>query len=122
MDWRCVQMKTTTAILALAVSLCLVAAAADTQHMRWQDDYNRMDLEIRGSIEFTDNDSDVKNISSDGYFRLEHWSGGPSPPYLFRPRSQGVERVFPLAGARHHGDAPPPPSFLPQKPHPHHVF
>jgi len=69
-------MKTTTAILALTVSLCLVAAAADTQHMRWQDDYNRMDLEIRGSVEFTDNDSDVKSISSDGYFRLAYiWSG-----------------------------------------------
>src|SRR5258706_13847910 len=92
MDWRCVQMKTTTAILALAVSLCLVAAAADTKHMRWQGDYNRMDLEIRGSVEFTDNDSDVKSIPSDGYFRLELWSGGPSRGYLARP---GAKRLRP---------------------------
>jgi hypothetical protein len=67
--------------------------------MRWQDDYNRMDLEIRGSVEFTDNDSDVKNISSDGYFRLEHWSGGPSRIYLVRPGSNGIERLYSVEGA-----------------------
>src|SRR5258708_4457949 len=85
-------------MLALAVSLCLAAAAADTQHMHWQDDYNRMDLEIRGSVEFTDNDSDVKSISSDGYFRLEHWSGGPSRIYLVRPGSNGIERLYSVDG------------------------
>jgi len=91
-------MKPTAVILVFAVNVCLVAAAAETHHMRWQDDFNRMDLEIRGSIEFTDNDSDVKSLSSDGYFRLEQWSGGPSRIYLVRPGSNGIERLYSVDG------------------------
>jgi len=73
-------------LLLAAVSLSL-RAAPDTQHFRWQEDgfFSRMDLEMRGTVEFTDNDSDIKTISNDGYFRLEQWSSGPARTYLVRP-------------------------------------
>ena len=85
-------------LLFAAVSLCL--RAGDTQHFRWQDDgfFSRMDLEMRGTVEFTDNDSDVKSISSDGYFRLEQWSTGPARTYLVRPGSNGIERLYSVDG------------------------
>lgn len=91
-------------LLLAAVSFCL---HADTQHIRWQDDglFSRMDLETRGTVEFTDNDSDVKNLSSDGYFRLEQWSAGPSRTYLVRPGSNGIERLYSVDGVSKTMDA-----------------
>jgi hypothetical protein len=91
-------------LLIGAFSLCL---HADTQHMRWQDDglFSRMDLETRGTVEFTDNDSDVKNLSSDGYFHLEQWSAGPSRTYLVRPGSNGIERLYSVDGVSKTMDA-----------------
>ncbi len=53
---------------------------------------------MRGTVEFTDNDSDVKTISSDGYFRLEQWSSGPARTYLVRPGSNGIERLYSVDG------------------------
>jgi ribosome-binding factor A len=84
-------------LLFAAVSLAL---RADTQHFRWQEDnfFSRMDLEMRGTVEFTDNDADVKSISSDGYFRLEQWSSGPARTYLVRPGSNGIERLYSVDG------------------------
>jgi hypothetical protein len=84
-------------LLFAAIALTL---RADTQHFRWQDDgfFSRMDLEMRGTVEFTDNDSDVKSISSDGYFRLEQWSTGPARTYLVRPGSNGIERLYSVDG------------------------
>ena len=90
-------------LLFTAVSLCLRAAPDNTQHFRWQEDdlrglFSRMDLDMRGTVEFTDNDSDVKSISSDGYFRLEQWSTGPTRTYLVRPGSNGIERLYSVDG------------------------
>jgi len=83
--------------------LSLTAARADSLHFRWQEDdflglFSRMELETRGTVEFTDNDSDVKSISSDGYFRLEQRSSGPSRTYLVRPASNGIERLYSVDG------------------------
>jgi hypothetical protein len=90
MNWRCVFI------------LLLSLATAHAQHFRWQEDsfrgLSRMDLEIRGTVEFTDNDSDVKTISSDGYFRLEQWSVGPPLTYLVRPGANGIERLYSVDG------------------------
>jgi hypothetical protein len=90
----------TTALLFVAINLSLSAARGETQHFRWQDDgfFSRMDLEIRGTVEFADNDSDVKSISGDGYFRLEHWASGPARTYLVRPGSNGIERLYSVDG------------------------
>jgi len=85
------------ALLVLTGNVQL-AVAGQTQHIRWQEDLSRMDLEIRGTVEFTDNDSDVKSLSSDGYLRLEQWSGGPSRVFLVRPGSNGIERLYSIDG------------------------
>ena len=83
--------------------LSSAGARRDTQHFRWQRQpglpFSRMELEMRGTVEFTDNDSDVKSISSDGYFRLEQWSSGPGPdlPGAAR-RSNGIERLYSVDG------------------------
>jgi len=92
----------TALLLFTAIILSLTPALADTQHFRWQEDnfgglFSRVDLEIRGTVEFTDNDSDVKSISSDGYFRLEQ-STGPIRTYLVRPGSNGMERLYSVEG------------------------
>ena len=81
----------------VAMVLLAVAARGDTR-VRWNDDHGRMDLEVRGTVEFTDNDSDIKSISGDGYFRLEQWSGGPTRTYLVRPGSNGPERLYSVDG------------------------
>ena len=86
------------AALVFAMNLRLAAAPGDTQHIRWQDNLSRTDLELRGSIEFTDNDADVKNLSGDGYLRLEQWSVGLTRVFVARPGSNGIERLYSVDG------------------------
>ena len=88
-------------LLFAAFNLGLFAAPGETQHYRWHDDgfFSSMDIEMRGTVEFTDNDSDIKTISNDGYFRLEQSSNGPARTYLVRPGSNGVERLYSVGGA-----------------------
>src|SRR5258708_1064339 len=76
-------------ILFVALNFSLSAAPDETQHFRWQENgfFSRMDLDIRGTVEFTDNDSDMKTVSGDGYFRLEQWASGRTRTYLVRPVS-----------------------------------
>src|SRR5690242_6836189 len=88
----------------VAIAAVVAAAPGDTR-VRWNDDHSRTDLEIRGTVEFTDNDSDVKNISDDGYFRIEQWSGGPTRAYLVRPGSKGIERLYSIDGVSRPLDA-----------------
>lgn len=84
--------------LAALAAFSLTVARADT-HIRWQDGINHLDLEMRGTVEFTDNDSDVKDLSSDGYFRLEQEAAGPLRLYIVRPGSKGLERLYSVDGA-----------------------
>ncbi len=87
-------------LLAAAVVFALATARADT-HYHWSDGFSRMDLEIRGSVEFTDNDADVKSLSADGYFRLEQWGAGVTRVYAVRPGSSNntLDRVYSVDGA-----------------------
>ncbi len=86
-------------ILFVALSLGLTAAPEET-HYRWQEGglFSSTDLEIRGVVEFADNDSDVKTVSSDGYFRLEQSSSGPTRIYIVRPGANGLERLYSVDG------------------------
>src|SRR5882724_3635822 len=86
-------------ILFVALSLRLSAGPEET-HYRWQEGglFSSTDLEIRGTVEFADNDSDVKTLSGDGYFRLEQSSNGPSRVYIVRPGSNGLERLYTVDG------------------------
>src|SRR5687767_10442589 len=63
------------AILSVAVVLicCGCGAHADrhTTTMRWSSDGFSRTVEVRGSVEFTDDDRDVKTISPGGSFSIE---------------------------------------------------
>jgi hypothetical protein len=87
-------------LLFAALNLRLSAAPGETQHYRWHDDgfFSSTDIEMRGTVEFTDNDADIKTISNDGYFRLEQSSNGPARTYLVRPGSNGIERLYSVGG------------------------
>ena len=85
-------------LLAVALACAISIVRADT-HYRWSDGFSRMELEMRGSVEFTDTDSDVKSLSSDGYFRMEQWSLGVNRVYLVRPgTSNTLERLYSIDG------------------------
>ncbi|HXJ40056.1 MAG TPA: hypothetical protein VNH18_12335, partial [Bryobacteraceae bacterium] len=60
----------------IGVSLLLVVSAAmlpGSPHMQfqWTEGSRRLEVSARGTVEFTDDDRDVKSLSPDGYFRIE---------------------------------------------------
>lgn len=72
--------------------------------MRWEntDDHLRMLVEIDGKAEFTDDYTDVRDISEGGYFRVEQDRDGQSRRYEVRRGAGGqLERTFYLNGAVH---------------------
>jgi hypothetical protein len=72
--------------------------------MRWEntDDHLRMRVEIEGKVEFTDDYTDVRDISEGGYVRVEQDRDGQSRRYEVRRNSAGqLERTFYLNGAVH---------------------
>ncbi len=56
-------------------SLLAISAAAlpGSPHMQfqWTEGSRRLEVSARGTIEFTDDDRDVKSLAPDGYFRIE---------------------------------------------------
>jgi hypothetical protein len=84
--------------LVFTTNVHLAAAPGQTTHVRWQDGFSGMDLEIRGTVAFTDDDSDVKSLSGDGYLRLEQWSGGPTRVFIVRQAANGIERLYSVDG------------------------
>jgi len=86
--------------LLAAMSACLSAAPGDSTHYHWSNYglFSSLDIEMRGPIEFTDNDADVKSMASDGYFRLEQWYSGKTRVYMVRPGSNGLERLYSIDG------------------------
>jgi len=72
--------------------------------MRWEntDDHLRMRVEIEGKAEFTDDYTDVRDISEGGHFRVEEDRDGQSRRYEVRRSAGGqLERTFYLNGAVH---------------------
>jgi len=72
--------------------------------MRWEntDDHLRMRVEIEGKPEFTDDYTDVRDISAGGYVRVEQDRDGQSRRYEVRRSAGGqLERTFYLNGAVH---------------------
>jgi hypothetical protein len=49
----------------------VLAGQSGHNHYRWQNGWNSVEIEVSGQIEFTDDDTDIKTLSSDGYFELE---------------------------------------------------
>ena len=103
MNWKSKPRISKVALVAAIAALALVLPfnvhlAAQTQHIRWQDGFMTTEIEIRGAVEFADNDADVKSLSSDGYFRIEQWSGGSSRSFAVRPSGNGLERQYSVNG------------------------
>ena len=87
-------------ITRIGVLLTLLAAVVCAEtHYSWQENFNRLDLLTRGTVEFADNDADVKTLSNDGYFRLEQSGLGSSRVYIVRPGSNGLERLYSVDGS-----------------------
>lgn len=84
--------------LVFTANVHLTAAPGQSTHTRWQDGTGGMDLEIRGTVSFTDDDGDVKSLSGDGYLRLEQWSAGVSHVFIVRQGSKGIERLYSVDG------------------------
>src|SRR5208282_5060771 len=62
-------MKTTGVALLFALS-SLSLASAHSQYC-WTEGMQRFEVSARGTVEFADDDRDVKSLSAGGYFRVE---------------------------------------------------
>jgi beta-lactamase regulating signal transducer with metallopeptidase domain len=86
-----------TASLALTAPLAPGEAVASQQnaethmHMRNQNGTETVDLKIDGTIEFTDDDRDVKSLSPNGYFRLEE--GGWFSGHEYEVKADGAGKL-----------------------------
>jgi hypothetical protein len=62
-------MRTRIALL-LAVPALALAGSGYTQYC-WTEGTRRLEVNVRGAVEFSDDDRDVKSLSSGGYFQVE---------------------------------------------------
>jgi hypothetical protein len=61
----------------------------------WTHDDEKLEVNYRGDIEFTDDDADVKSLSSDGWLRIKQSDRKGSHAIEFRPNASGsIERRF----------------------------
>ena len=56
--------------LLLAVPALALAGTGYTQYC-WTEGTRRLEVNVRGAVEFSDDDRDVKSLSSGGYFQVE---------------------------------------------------
>jgi hypothetical protein len=63
-------MRTKGLVLLFALSAITLPCLAGTQYC-WTEGMRRLEVNSRGTIEFTDDDRDVKSLSPGGYFRVE---------------------------------------------------
>src|SRR5260370_34482285 len=69
------------------VALSKTETTTHRSRIHWvnSNNHRRLDVEIRGVVEFTDDDADVKSLSSDGYVRIEESDGGTRREYEVKP-------------------------------------
>jgi len=79
---------------------CTGAPSNGTIRTRWSSAFGNRGFEARGSVEFTDDDRDVKSISRGGYIRIEEGSWlGTERSYEVRPDSSGsLSRTYRVGG------------------------
>jgi len=69
--------------------------------MRWEhsDNGERFRMEIRGKAEFTDDYTDIRSVSQNGYVRIEEDRNGQSRRYEIRPDANGqLQRYYSVNG------------------------
>jgi hypothetical protein len=91
--------------LLLKASGTLAQKSEPRSTMTWQesdDDGHKMRIELRGKAEFTENYTDIRDISADGYVRIEEDRDGQSRRYEVRRDSKGeLQRLYYLNGQSH---------------------
>src|SRR5262245_2791358 len=100
-----------SALRSLAIALALVilavlafpgmgAPSGGTTRMRWCSGFGGRSYETRGSIEFTDDDHDVKAISPGGYVLIQEGSWlGIKRSYRIQADSSGsLSRTYRVGG------------------------
>ena len=101
-----------TLVLCAASFVCLKAAGTLAQKpkddtgntMRWEqsDDGLKMRVEIRGKAEFTEDYTDIRDVSKGGYVRIEEDRQGQSRRYEVRRSVNGeLRRTYYLNGNAH---------------------
>jgi len=73
----------------------VLAGQSGHEHYRWQNGWNSVEIELSGHIGFTDDDSDIKNVSSDGFFELEQRAYGGTKTFEVTP----PRRVYSVNGS-----------------------
>ena len=73
----------------------VLAGQSGHNHYRWQNGWNSVEIEVSGRIEFTDDDSDIKKVSSDGSFELEQRPYGGTKTFEVTP----ARRVYSVNGS-----------------------
>src|ERR1051325_11130919 len=108
------RLKAIVFTLAFFAATCLLFKASSTSAqkpahetrstMRWEqnDDGSRISVEIQGKAEFTDDFSDISDVSEKGYVRIEEEHSGQSRRYEVRKNSDGrLDRTYAINGVAH---------------------
>jgi hypothetical protein len=71
-------------------------------HIRYSDGDRTLEIKARESLEFTDDDADIKSISRDGYLMIEEARGGTTRKWEVRQGADGrPQSSFYLRGQAH---------------------
>src|ERR1051325_2267905 len=107
------KLKAILFVLALGVVSLLLMTTTSTRAqkqqqqtrttLRWEetDDGLRMRVDIEGKPEFTDDYTDVRDVSEGGYVRIEEDRNGQSRRYEVRRAGGELQRFYYLNGAAH---------------------
>lgn len=85
-----------TAVLSAQVE---ITSSSSTSHSGTRIVFNRngissFNVEVRGKIELTDDDKDIKSISADGYLEITKTTFGSRRSIVITPDGNGVKREY----------------------------
>ncbi|HEX8697065.1 MAG TPA: hypothetical protein VF746_31895 [Longimicrobium sp.] len=105
--WRTIAGAVAFAGAALLVGCGGAAAQSGTWRSSHTDHGRRVDIEVRGEVDFTEDDRDVARLSSDGRISIEEAvAGRPDRRVEFRPDARGgVQRLYYEDGVQRTPDA-----------------
>jgi bla regulator protein blaR1 len=97
--------KKRTTILLLLMTVCALSVAAHAQRDQdskwtWQhrDDDRRLEVTIRGKVEFTEDYTDIKSIPAGGSIRITDERGGTRRKFEAEQTSSGIKRSYSVDG------------------------
>ena len=90
-------------MLSLAAAVSAFQSRSEDSTWQWVSNNNghRQEIKIRGDVQFTDDETDVKSISADGCLFIREKNGSTDRQYEVRNAGFGkVERIFTVQGER----------------------